>query len=256
MVNVDALFDLTGRTALVTGGSSGLGREMVLAFAQAGADVVIASRKLEACEAVAEEVRATTGRRAEVYSVHMGRWDEIDGLVDFVWEKFGKLDILVNNAGMSPGFDKDKLDELPEKLFDAVVNLNFKGPFRLTALAGARMVRDGVKGSIINISSSGAIHPNPTIIPYVGAKLALTSMTEAFAKAFAPNIRVNVLMPGGFATPAHPEWTDPEVAASAKHTALGRYGQPPEIVGAALFLASDASSYTTGSVLRADGGSA
>ena len=116
------------------------------------------------------------------------------------------------------------------------------------------MVEQGIRGSIINVSSSGAIRPGPGIIPYAGAKLALTAMTEGFARVFGPTVRVNVLMPGGFATPPHPEWGTPEGQADAAHTALKRFGMPEEIVGAALFLASDASSYTTGSVIRADGG--
>jgi NAD(P)-dependent dehydrogenase (short-subunit alcohol dehydrogenase family) len=123
---IDPLFDFTGKVALVTGGSRGLGYQMVKAFAERGADVVVASRKLDACEAVAEECRAL-GRKALAVSVHAGRWDEIDRLIDAAYAEFGRVDILVNNAGMGPRVPSH---EVTEQLFDSVVNLNFKGPFR------------------------------------------------------------------------------------------------------------------------------
>ncbi len=132
------LFDLTGRVAVVTGGSRGLGREMVRAFAAAGADVVIASRKLETCEALAGEVRADTGRRALPVACHVGRWDDVDALVDTVYGEFGRVDVLVNNAGMAPLYSS--LGAVSEELFDKVVGVNLKGPFRLSALVGERMV--------------------------------------------------------------------------------------------------------------------
>jgi NAD(P)-dependent dehydrogenase (short-subunit alcohol dehydrogenase family) len=255
VTDVSRLFDLAGKTALVTGGSKGLGRQMALGFARAGADVLIASRKVEACEQVAEEIRSSTGRRAEAFGVHLGRWDEIPGLVDFAYEKFGKLDVLVNNAGISPAYDT--IEDVSEKLFDTIVNINFKGPFRLTQLVGSRMAADG-GGSIINISSTGSIRVNEAIIPYAGAKRALNAITEGFAMAYGPNVRVNTLMPGPFKTTAHPEWADGEESADEQsgqlNSALGRFGRPQEIVGAAIFLASDASSFTTGSIVRADGG--
>jgi NAD(P)-dependent dehydrogenase (short-subunit alcohol dehydrogenase family) len=253
VTDVHDLFDLTGKVALVTGGSKGLGREMVLAFAAAGADVLIASRKVDRCEEVAQEVRATTGRRAEVYGVHVGRWDELDGLVDFAYEAFGTVDVLVNNAGVSPVYDQ--VVDVSEKLFDTIVNINFKGPFRLSALVGSRMVASG-GGVIINVSSTGSLRPNEAIIPYAGAKRALNAMTEGFALAYGPTVRVNTLMPGPFRTTAHPEWADdaPQTDSGVSHFALQRLGYPSEIVGAALFLASDASSFTSGSIVRADGG--
>ena len=245
------LFDLTGRVALVTGGSRGLGREMVLAFAGAGADVVITSRKLDACERVAHEVRETTGRRALAYGCHVGHWDELPGLVDAAYETFGRVDVLVNNAGMSPLYDS-ALD-VSESLFDSVVNLNLKGPFRLCALVGTRMVAAG-RGSIINVSSTGSIRPGPTVIPYAAAKAGLNSMTEAYAQAFGPAVRVNCLMAGPFFTDISAAWDMEVTEREFLRHALRRGGRPHEIVGAALYLASDASSYTTGAVLRVDGG--
>jgi NAD(P)-dependent dehydrogenase (short-subunit alcohol dehydrogenase family) len=247
------LFDLTGRVALVTGGSRGLGREMVLGFARAGADVVITSRKLDACEALAREVTAETGRAALPYACHVGEWDQLPGLVDAAYERFGRLDFVVNNAGMSPVYD-DLLD-VTEALYDKVFAVNLKGPFRLAVLAGSRMRDAGTGGSIINVSSTGSIRSAPFIIPYAAAKAGVNSMTEGLAKAFGPTVRVNCIMSGPFLTDATRGWDLEAFDANAKRTmAIGRIGDPPEIVGAALYFASDASSFTTGAILRVDGG--
>lgn len=254
------LFDLTDRVVLVTGGSRGLGREMAFAAARCGADVVIASRKYDNCVATATEIEAETGRTAMPYAVHVGRWAELDGLVDATYERFGKLDVLINNAGMSPNYDS--LTDVTEKLFDAVINLNLKGPFRLSALAGERMVADG-GGVIINVSTHGSLRPHPSYLPYAAAKAGLNTMTEGLAIAYGPTVRVNTLMPGPFLTDISKAWDlrAPDSAASewADSNPFGRHplqraGDPAEIVGAALFLMSDASSFTTGSILRADGG--
>jgi NAD(P)-dependent dehydrogenase (short-subunit alcohol dehydrogenase family) len=247
----DDLFDLTDRVVLVTGGSRGLGREMAFAAAQCGADVVIASRNLESCVATAEEISAATGRAAFPYQVHVGRWDQLDGLVDATYERFGKVDVLINNAGMSPLYDS--LTSVSEKLFDSVMNLNFKGPFRLTALVGERMVADG-GGSIINVSTSGSRRPDAHMLPYAASKAGLNALTEGFALAFGPTVRVNTLMPGPFLTDVSKAWDIEATTAGVQGFALKRLGNPPEIIGAALFLMSDASSYTSGSIIRADGG--
>ena len=245
------LFDLTGKVALVTGGSRGLGERMAWAFATAGADVVIASRKLDNCERVAGEIEAATGRSALPYRCHVGRWDELPGLVDAVYDRFGRLDVLVNNAGMSPVYDD--IGSVSEQLFDSVVNLNLKGPFRLCALVGPRMIADG-GGSIINVSSTGSIRPNGTIIPYAAAKAGLNTMTEALAGVLGPTVRVNCLMAGPFLTDAAAGWDMEAFAKGAQSHHLGRIGIPDEIAGAALYLASNASSYTSGATLRVDGG--
>src|SRR6476660_8873413 len=247
----DELFDLTDRVVLVTGGSRGLGREMALAAARCGADVIIASRKYESCVATAEEIAAATGRTAFPYQVHVGRWDQLDGLVDATYERFGKVDTLINNAGMSPLYDK--LTDVTEKLFDAVVNLNLKGPFRLSALIGERMVAAG-GGSILNVSTHGSLRPHPSFIPYAASKAGLNAMTEGLALAFGPTVRVNTLMPGPFLTDISKAWDIEATTAGAQRFALKRLGEPPEIIGAALYLASDASSYTSGSIIRVDGG--
>ena len=244
-------FDLTGKVALVTGGSRGLGREMVLAFAEAGADVGIASRKLENCEKVAGEVEAATGRAALAYGVHVGRWDELPGLVDAAYDRFGKVDVLVNNAGMSPVYPT--VADVSEKLFDSVVNLNLKGPFRLCALVGPRMADSG-GGSIINVSSTGSLRPYPGIAPYAASKAGLNALTQSLTRAFGPTVRVNTLMAGPFLTDISEAWDMDAMEAGVRAHALQRLGQPEEIVGAALYLASDASSYTSGATLRVDGG--
>lgn len=247
----DSLFDLTDRVVLITGGSRGLGREMALAAARCGADVLIASRKLEACQATAAEIEAETGRAAMPYAVHVGRWDQLDGLVEAAYQRFGRVDVLVNNAGMSPVYEKQT--DVTEKMFDAVVNLNLKGPFRLSALIGERMMADG-RGSIINVSTHGSLRPHPSFIPYAASKAGLNIMTEALAQAFGPTVRVNTLMPGPFLTDISKAWDFGDAANPFADHALQRAGNPPEIVGAALFLMSDASSFTTGSIVRADGG--
>ena len=133
---LNGLFDLSGQVALVTGGSRGLGRAMVLAFAQAGADVVIASRKLSSCEATADEVRATTGRRALPVACHVGHWGQVEALADRAYGEFGRVDVLVNNAGMSPLYDR--IENVTEDLWDKVLDVNLKGPFRLPAPAAIR----------------------------------------------------------------------------------------------------------------------
>ncbi len=214
-----------------------------------GADMVIANRNIDNCVATAKEIEAETGRSAMPYGVHVGRWDQLDGLVDATYERFGKVDTLINNAGMSPLYDK--LSNVTEKLFDAVVNLNLKGPFRLSALVGERMVAAG-RGSIINVSSTGSLRPNGGIIPYAAAKAGLNAMTEGLAQAFGPTVRVNSLMAGPYLTDVSKSW---DLAGNNfSHLHLKRAGDPREVVGAALFLASDASSFTTGSILRTDGG--
>jgi NAD(P)-dependent dehydrogenase (short-subunit alcohol dehydrogenase family) len=248
----DKVFDLAGKVVVVTGGSRGLGREIACAVARQGASVVIASRKRENCEQVADDIRNETGRDAMAYGVHVGRWDELGPFVDAVYDRFGRVDVLFNNAGMSPVYDK--LTDVTEKLFDSVVNLNFKGPFRLAALVGERMYAAGA-GSIVNVSSAGSIRPKGKIIPYAGAKAALNAMSEGLAEEFGPHVRVNTLMPGTFQTDVSKAWDLEAVTADRRaQTALQRVGQPPEIIGAALFLASDASSYTSGTIIRVDGG--
>jgi NAD(P)-dependent dehydrogenase (short-subunit alcohol dehydrogenase family) len=242
---------LDGKVALVTGGSRGLGRRMVEAFAEQGADVIIASRKLDDCEQLAAEIRLRTGRKAFPIACNVSDWAQCDTLVDTAYAEFGGVDILVNNAGMSPLYPS--LDQVGESLWDKVIGLNLKGPFRLAALIGTRMAAAG-GGSIINISSIAAIRPGPENLPYAAAKAGLNVLTEGFAQAFGPAVRVNNIQCGAFRTDISRAWT-PEVAeALAASAALARVGEPGEIVGATLYFASEASSFCTGATLRVDGG--
>lgn len=250
---LDPLFDLSGKVALVTGGSRGLGRQMVLAFAERGADVVIASRKLEACQTVASEATERFGRHALAVSANVSHWEECDDLVGAAYEHFGRVDILVNNAGLSPLYPS--LDSVEEALFDKVIAVNLKGPFRLSALIGTRMAA-GDGGTILNISSTAADRPDPDYLPYAAAKAGLNTLTVGFARAFGPKVRVNGIMAGPFLTDIANAWDRDAFEEQARSTmALQRGGDPSEVVGAALYLVSPASTYCTGSVLRLDGGS-
>jgi NAD(P)-dependent dehydrogenase (short-subunit alcohol dehydrogenase family) len=246
------LFSLDGKVALVTGGSRGLGRAMVDGFARAGADVVVASRNLDSCRRAAEEVERTHGRRALPVSCHVGRWNELDALVATAYDAFGHVDVLVNNAGLSPRYES--LPAVTEELWDKVYAVCVKGPFRLSVLVAERMVA-GDGGSIVNISTTGAVDPHPWGVPYHAAKAGLNNMTVALARAYGPKVRVNCIMPGAFATDITKQWDMAAFEVTAEQVlALGRIGQPEEIVGAALYFASNASSYTTGSVLAVEGG--
>ncbi len=244
-------FDLRGKVALVTGGTRGLGRAMARGLAGAGADVVVVSRDQTACEGAAAELRAETGVRAVGMAAHVGRWSALDELVTRAFDELGQIDVLVNNAGMSPVYDGEA--SVTEELFDKVIGVNLKGPFRLMAAVGERMAA-GDGGSIINISSAGAVHPRPGILPYAAAKAGLNALTAGFAHALGPKVRVNAIMAGTFLTDVSKAWDPDAFATRAQTFALRRGGEPEEIVGAALYLASDLSSYTTGSVLTVDGG--
>jgi NAD(P)-dependent dehydrogenase (short-subunit alcohol dehydrogenase family) len=246
------MFDLSGKVAVVTGGSRGLGREICFAYARHGATVVVASRKPDACTAVAEEITAATGQRTLAVGCHVGYWEQCDALVERVYGEFGRVDVLVNNAGSSPQYPS--LAEVSEELFDKVLAVNLKGAFRVSALIGTRMAADR-GGVIINVSSIAAVSPTPVELPYAAAKAGLNALTAGMARAFGPTVRVNAIMPGPFLTDISRAWDMDAFKQRAKvMIPLARGGQPEEIVGAALYLASDASSYTTGSVITVDGG--
>jgi NAD(P)-dependent dehydrogenase (short-subunit alcohol dehydrogenase family) len=244
---IDKLFDLTGKIALVTGGSRGLGREMVMAFAEHGADVIITSRKIEACEEVAAEVRKL-GRKALAIATHVAKWNECDALVDKVYKEWGRVDILVNNAGMGP---KVASHEVTEDLWDKVQGVNLKGPFRLASLIAKRM-QDGAGGSILNISSTGGSQPLPEVVPYGCAKAGLNHLTLCLAHEYGPKVRVNTISAGPFLTDISKAW--PAEQRESQPNAAGRAGQPNEIVGAALYLVSPSASFTTGANFNVDGG--
>jgi NAD(P)-dependent dehydrogenase (short-subunit alcohol dehydrogenase family) len=245
-----ALHDLTGKVAVVTGGSRGIGRAIAQTLAEAGADVVIASRKLGACEAAAEEVRASTGRKAVAIAAHVGRWGDCDQLIAESLARLGRLDVLVNNAGMSRLYES--LDAVSEELYDKTLAVNLKGPFRLVVLAATHMAAyDG--GSIINIGTAGSLMASANELPYACAKAGLNALTVGLADAYAPKVRVNAILPGPFRTDISKAWAPPQ-GAEVPFVPLGRMGEPGEVAPLALHLASAASSYTTGAIIRVDGG--
>ena len=247
-----ASFDLRDKVAVVTGGSRGLGLEISRAYAAAGARVVVASRKAEACASAAAEIQAASGRECLGVACHVGRWEDCDRLAATAIAHFGRIDVLVNNAGMSPLYGA--LTDVTEELYDKVLAVNLRGAFRLATLVGTHMAA-GEGGSIINVSSIAAVQPTPHELPYAMAKAGLNAMTVGLARAFGPRVRVNCIMPGPFMTDITKAW-DLEAFARTARTLipLQRGGEPHEVVGAALYFASDASSYTTGAVLKIDGG--
>jgi NAD(P)-dependent dehydrogenase (short-subunit alcohol dehydrogenase family) len=246
-----AMFSLAGKVAVVTGGSRGIGRAIAEGFARAGADVVIASRKFGNCEEVAERVRAETGRRALAVGMHVGHWADCDRLADVTYAEFGRCDILVNNAGMSPLYDG--LDSVTEEYFDKVTGVNLKGPFRLASHIGTRMAQ-GDGGSIINVSSIGSLRPGAGELVYACAKAGLNALTIGLAEAYGPKVRANCILPGGVLTDIAMAWTPEHRQNAGRGLPLRRAGLAEDFVGTALWLASDASAWVTGELVRVDGG--
>jgi NAD(P)-dependent dehydrogenase (short-subunit alcohol dehydrogenase family) len=243
--------DASGKVVVITGGSKGLGRAMALGFAEAGADVVVSSRKLEACEEVAGEIRAL-GRRALPVRCHVADWDQCASLIDATVAELGRIDVLVNNAGIAPV--PPSLLGVTEDLFDKTIGVNLRGPLRLTALAAEQMPSGG---SVINISSKAALHPTSFTVVYAAAKAGLNALTQAAARELGPRgIRVNAIVCGTFHTDSlHSSLPSEELQAQmATGISLGRIAGADEIVGTALYLASDASSYLTGELITLDGG--
>jgi NAD(P)-dependent dehydrogenase (short-subunit alcohol dehydrogenase family) len=246
-----ALFDLAGTVAVVTGGSRGIGLGIARALAGAGADIVVASRKVDACEHAAQAISAEFGVKAVGIGSHVGRWAECDELVDRVYEAFGRCDVLVNNAGMSPLYDS--LTSVSEEYFDKVAAVNLKGPFRLAALFGERMAA-GDGGSIINVSSIGSLRPGVDELVYACAKAGLNALTVGLAEAYAPKVRANAILPGAIATDAASEWSESMLERVSAEVPAGRIGIADDFAGIAVWLASEASSYVTGELMRVDGG--
>ena len=242
---------LAGKVALVTGGSRGLGREICTQLAAAGCDIVVASRKLPACERAAAEIAAVSGRRALGIACHVGSWDDCARLVAATYDAFGRLDVLINNAGVAPA--SLELETMTEELFDKIIAVNLKGPFRLSALVGRRMQAQG-GGVIVNISSSAATHPLPAAIAYSMAKGAVNTMTKALAALLGPSVRVNCVQPWGIVTDMSKHIPVAQIERLASTHAIRRFARPEEVASAVVFLAGGASSFTTGAVLRVDGG--
>ena len=244
------LNDLTGLVAVVTGATRGLGRAIAQGLAEAGADLVIASRKPEACAAVAEEIQSETGVKALAVPCHVGKWDDCERLLTETLAHFGRLDVLVNNAGMSPLYDS--LDAVSETLYDKTFDVNMKGPFRLAVLAATHMAANG-GGSIINIGTAGSLVASVNQLPYACAKAGLNALTVGLAEAYAPSVRVNAILPGPFRTDSSRGWAPPE-GEQVPFVPLGRMGRPEELSPLVVHLAGPASSFTTGSIIRVDGG--
>jgi hypothetical protein len=228
------LFDLTGKVAVVTGGSRGIGRAVAEGLAAAGADVVVASRKLENCQKAATEIAGATGRRTLPVACHVGQWEDCDRLVEAVYDEFGRCDVLVNNAGMSPLYDG--LPSVTEALYDKVHAVNARGPFRLSALIGTRMA-EGDGGSIINVTTAGSLRPNADDLPYAMAKAGLNALTLGLAGAWAPKVRANLVLPGAFDTDITKAWvsswpaTPPVTSTAPRCSSTGGSSGRSEVLG-------------------------
>jgi NAD(P)-dependent dehydrogenase (short-subunit alcohol dehydrogenase family) len=247
-------FSLSGKVALVTGGSRGIGKAIAVGLARFGADVAVTSRKLPDLEQVATEIKGL-GRRSMAVAAHVGKMEEINSLVPKVRDEFGRIDILVNNAATNPTMDQAM--DVEERAWDSVMNLNLKGLFFLSQ-AVARLMQEQGEGKIINVASVAGITPD--ILPvYSISKAGVIMATKVMAQQWAQyNIRVNAIAPGLTKTRfSEALWSNPAVLQGAiVRTPLQRVAEPDEMVGAVIFLASDASSYVTGHVLVVDGGTA
>ncbi|MBK6278218.1 MAG: SDR family oxidoreductase [Gammaproteobacteria bacterium] len=248
------MFDLGGKVAIVTGASRGLGKAIALGLARAGADLVVTSRTLDACEDTAGEIEAL-GRRARAIACDVGQWLQIDRLVEMAYAGFGRCDVLVNNAGVTQTMLP--LTQTTEAMFDRIYGVNTKGPMHLAALVAERMGRSG-GGTIVNIATMGALRSPGHIAMYCSSKAALIALTRSMADEWAPlGIRVNAIAPGPFMTGMLDDLaaqTPGFLEYSEGVTMLKRSARPEEIVGPVLFFASEASSFVTGQTLAVCGG--
>ena len=252
-------FSLRGKTAIVTGSSRGIGKAIALGFAKAGAKVVLTSRKVNDLETNAAEIKAFGGEALPIQA-HLGKVEEINRMVSMVLEKFGRIDVLVNNAGTNPAMGT-VLDS-DERLWETIISVNLKGIY-FASQAVAKIMKKQGGGKIINIASIDGFKPEPGVSIYNISKAGVRMITKTFAFELASfNIQVNTIAPGPISTKlldSHWFHLPTEVAkkekqAFAKMTPIGRIGEPDEIAGAAVYLASDASSYTTGAEIVIDGG--
>lgn len=246
-------FSLQDKVAIVTGGSRGIGRAIAVALAQAGADVVVAARKPQDLEATAKDIEAT-GRRALAVPTNVRQRADLDNLIAQTMSHFGRLDILVNNASTNPHFGP--LETAEEWQFDVVMNTNVKA-YMILGVAAMKHMKGHGGGSIINISSGGGIRYTNLLGLYCVSKAADIMLTKVMATDWAKyNIRVNCVAPGLIKTEfSRALWDNPEILGHRlKTTPLARVGEPEEIGGAVVFLASDAASYLTGQTIVVDGG--
>jgi dehydrogenase/reductase SDR family member 4 len=252
-VSILERFSLAGRTALVTGGSRGIGRSVSLALAEAGARVAVSSRKEVACVQVAEEIEAAGGEAMAVAG-HAGRADDPRRVVGAVMERWGRLDVLVNNAGTNPEFGP--LLEQSDGAVDKTLEVNLRGPVRFVREAVTAWMGDH-GGSVVNLASIAGLRADPMMGAYAASKAALISVTRTLARELGPRgIRVNAVAPGVVRTDfARVLVETPEIRERIlAQSALGRVADPEEIAGPVLWLASDAASYVTGAVILVDGG--
>jgi NAD(P)-dependent dehydrogenase (short-subunit alcohol dehydrogenase family) len=252
-MNTNNPFDLTGKIALVTGASRGIGEGIARLLATQGAHVIVSSRKLDACEAVAASIR-DAGGKAEAYACHIGEMAQIDKLFADLEARHGRLDILVNNAATNPHFGH--ITETDVGAFQKTVDVNIRGYFFMSS-AGARLMAKNGGGSIVNVASVNGVTPGAQQGIYSITKAAVISMTKAFARECAPQkVRVNALLPGATDTKfASALFHNPVILEQAlTRIPMHRVAEPSEMAGAVLYLASDAASYTTGAALNVDGG--
>ncbi len=247
------LFRLDGRRALVTGGHKGLGFVMARALGQAGADLAIASRSLDACRTAADTLAAETGRRTAAFAVDVTQEASVNAFADRIEREFGPIDILVNNAGVNV---RGNVQDLSEADWDAVIDTNLKGPFLCARAFGPRMCARGW-GRVVNLSSILGVVALPGRAPYASSKAGIANLTRVLALEWAPaGVTVNAICPGPFATDMNlPLLNDPvKFQAFVQKIPIGRWGELHEIGGAVVFLASNAASFVTGSLLFVDGG--
>lgn len=244
---------LEGKVAVITGGSRGIGHAAALAMADAGASVVVASRKAEDLEKVAEEIKAT-GAKSLAVACHVAKLEDSKNLVDTVVKEFGRIDILFNNAGTNPYFGP--LLGAEEWAWDVTMNVNLKGAFFLAKMVAQVMKDKGTGGSIINTASVGGLMPSEIPV-YDVTKAGLLMLTRCMAREWGPyGIRVNAISPGVIKTRLSAVMWETEEAtkASERLTAIGRLGEPEDVAKVVLFLASEAAAYITGDNIVIDGG--